>query len=77
MPGDVLLSHGETPHYHRRRTVSLPSSRWDRVGHIRYGRQANWHVYRLTIVIAYIQILEMHSIQVYVYSVTNRVTQYA
>ncbi len=30
-PGDVLLSHGETPHYHRRCTVSLPSSEWDRV----------------------------------------------
>ncbi len=26
-PGDVLLSHGETPHYHRRYCVSLLSSR--------------------------------------------------
>ena len=31
-PGDVLLSHGETPHYHRRYYVSLLSSAWDQVG---------------------------------------------
>ena len=30
----------EPPHYHRRWAVSLPSSRWDRVVHARYGRQA-------------------------------------
>ena len=31
-PGDVLLSHGETPHYHRRCYVSLLSSAWVQVG---------------------------------------------
>ena len=31
-PGDDLLSHGETPHYHRRYYVSLLSSAWDQVG---------------------------------------------
>ena len=41
MPGSVLLSHGETPHYHRRYGVSLLSSAWDQVGPPRYGRQAN------------------------------------
>ena len=40
-PGDVLLSHGETPHYHRRYCVSLLSSAWSQVGPQRYGRQAN------------------------------------
>ncbi len=40
-PGDVLLSHGETPHYHRRYFVSLLSSAWNQVGPKRYGRQAN------------------------------------
>ncbi len=40
-PGDVLLSHGETPHYHRRCFVSLLSSEWNQVGPKRYGRQAN------------------------------------
>ena len=40
MPGSVLLSHGETPHYHRRWAFSLPSSGWDRVVPTRYGRQA-------------------------------------
>ncbi len=40
-PGDVLLSHGETPHYHRRYFVSLLSSEWIQVGPKRYGRQAN------------------------------------
>ncbi len=40
-PGDVLLSHGETPHYHRRCFVSLLSSGWSQVGPKRYGRQAN------------------------------------
>jgi hypothetical protein len=29
----------ETPHYHRRRTVSLLSSEWGQVGPARYGRQ--------------------------------------
>ncbi len=38
-PGDDLLSHGETPHYHRRCIVSLLSSGWDQVGPILYGRQ--------------------------------------
>lgn len=38
-PGDNLLSHGETPHYHRRSFVSLLSSRWDQVGPNGYGRQ--------------------------------------
>ena len=38
-PGDDLLSHGETPHYHRRGLVSLPSSRWDRVVPRRYDRR--------------------------------------
>ena len=40
-PDDVLLSHGETPHYHRRRALSLLSSRWIQVVQTRYGRQAN------------------------------------
>lgn len=40
MPGSDLLSHGETPYYHRRWTFSLPSSEWNRVGPVRYGRQA-------------------------------------
>ncbi len=41
-PGDVLLSHGEAPHYHRRYCVSLLSSAWDQVGPQCYGRQANF-----------------------------------
>ena len=41
-PGDDLLSHGETPHYHRRGHVSLLSSGWDQVVPCLYGRQANW-----------------------------------
>ena len=36
---DDLLSHGETPHYHRRCTVSLLSSGWDQVVPMLYGRQ--------------------------------------
>ncbi len=40
MPGDDLLSHGETPHYHRRYVVSLLSSGWDQVVPTFYGRQA-------------------------------------
>ena len=40
--GDDLLSHGETPHYHRRYIVSLLSSGWDQVVPMLYGRQANW-----------------------------------
>ena len=41
MLSSSLLSHGETPHYHRRYGVSLLSSAWDQVGPPRYGRQAN------------------------------------
>ena len=37
-----LLSHGETPHYHRRYAFSLLSSEWIQVVPTRYGRQANW-----------------------------------
>ena len=40
-PGDDLLSHGETPHYHRRYIVSLLSSGWDQVVPMLYGRQEN------------------------------------
>ena len=36
---DDLLSHGETPHYHRRCVVSLLSSGWDQVVPTLYGRQ--------------------------------------
>ncbi len=36
MPGSSLLSHGETPHYHRRYGVSLLSSAWGQVGPPRY-----------------------------------------
>ena len=36
---DDLLSHGETPHYHRRCIVSLLSSGWDQVVPTLYGRQ--------------------------------------
>ena len=39
-PGSSLLSHGETPHYHRRYGVSLLSSAWGQVGPPRYRRQA-------------------------------------
>ena len=37
---DDLLSHGETPHYHRRYIVSLLSSGRDQVVPTLYGRQA-------------------------------------
>ncbi len=46
MPGSSLLSHGETPHYHRRYGVSLLSSAWGQVGPPRYSRQANSFIYR-------------------------------
>ena len=39
LDGD-LLSHGETPHYHRRCIVSLLSSEWDQVVPMLYVRQA-------------------------------------
>ena len=38
-PGNVLLSHGEAPYYHRRCASSLPSSIRDRVVPTRYGCQ--------------------------------------
>ena len=33
--GDVLLSHGLSPYYHRGCSVSLPCSEWERVGPLR------------------------------------------
>ena len=41
IPGNALLSHGETPHYHRRNLVSLLSSEWNQVVPRCYGRQEN------------------------------------
>ena len=43
-PDNDLLSHGETPHYHRRRDVSLLSSKWIQVVPPRYDCQTNWFV---------------------------------
>ena len=37
--GDVLLSHGLSPYYHRGCSVSLPCSGWERVGPLRYCHQ--------------------------------------
>ena len=37
--GGYLLSHSLSLHYHRRCTVSLPCSVWERVGPVRYGHQ--------------------------------------
>src|SRR5438034_8918272 len=44
--GDVLLSHGLSPHYHRGCSVSLPCSEWERVVPLRYDHQRSepdWH----------------------------------
>jgi hypothetical protein len=38
-PGNDLLSQGLSPHYHRRNSVSLPGSDWDRVVPPCYGHQ--------------------------------------
>ena len=38
--GDVLLSHGLSPYYHRGCSVSLPCSEWERVGPLRYCHQS-------------------------------------
>ncbi len=40
-PGNDLLSHRETPHYHRRYCVSLLSSEWDQVVPQLYCLQTN------------------------------------
>jgi hypothetical protein len=37
--GDVLLSRGLSPHYHRGCSVSLPCSEWERVVPLRYYHQ--------------------------------------
>ena len=39
IPGDDLLSQGLSPHYHRRYSVSLPGSEWDRVVPLCSGHQ--------------------------------------
>src|SRR5438876_6987189 len=38
--GDVLLSRGLSPYYHRGCSVSLPCSEWERVGPLRYCHQS-------------------------------------
>ncbi len=55
-PGDVLLSHGETPHYHRRYCVSLLSSAWNQVGPQCYGRQANFKIRK-----AYLKVISLQT----------------
>ena len=57
-PDDVLLSHGETPHYHRRYCVSLLSSAWNQVGPQCYGRQANFKIRK-----AYLKVFLFNLIQ--------------
>lgn len=47
MIGSALLSHGETPHYHRHYSVSLLSSVWSQVGPPHYRRQDNSLITRL------------------------------
>ena len=37
--GDALLSHGESPHYHRHYGILLLSSEWSQVELPHYGRQ--------------------------------------
>ena len=47
--GDVLLSHGLSPYYHRGCSVSLPCSEWERVVPLRYCHQRSepdWHLNR-------------------------------
>ena len=39
IPGNDLLSRGLSPNYHRRGSVSLPGSEWDRVVPLRSGHQ--------------------------------------
>ena len=39
--GDALLSHGETPHYHRRYSILLLSSKWNQVELLHYDYQSN------------------------------------
>ena len=39
IPGNDLLSRGLSPNYHRRSSVSLPGSGWDRVVPLRSGHQ--------------------------------------
>src|SRR5881397_804261 len=39
--GDVLLSHGLSPYYHRGCSVSLPCSEWERVVPLRYCHQTH------------------------------------
>src|SRR5438128_8588590 len=44
--GDVLLSRGLSPYYHRGCSVSLPCSEWERVVPLRYCHQSaepHWH----------------------------------
>src|SRR6266702_260659 len=38
--GDVLLSHGLSPYYHRGCAVSLPCSEWERVEPLRDSHQS-------------------------------------
>ena len=50
--GDVLLSHGLSPYYHRGCSVSLPCSEWERVVPLRYCHQSAEPHWRLAAVAA-------------------------
>ena len=49
IPGNDLLSRGLSPNYHRRGSVSLPGSEWDRVVPLCYGHQRSYFIEYLMI----------------------------
>ena len=49
--GDVLLSRGLSPYYHRGCSVSLPCSEWERVGPLRYCHQNSAPKFRRRILV--------------------------
>src|SRR5260221_10662433 len=50
--GDVLLSRGLSPYYHRGCSVSLPCSEWERVVPLRYCHQSTEPHWRFAAVAA-------------------------
>src|SRR3954447_24316710 len=50
--GDVLLSRGLSPYYHRGCSVSLPCSEWERVVPLRYCHQNSTPKFRRRILVS-------------------------
>ena len=65
-PGSDLLSHGESPHYHRHYNISLLSSAWGQVV-LLHSRRQDYPVYTLLLFLSLLLLLLLLLFAVYLF----------